>query len=250
MQNSRVSPRHRTATENDNANHVRPSDDTSEHIDAIADAFERRVAGVAFFKTLNADNPRTGNTFRQPQSKRPSDTPVEQTSGHRASSAHESEAHSQTRLNRSITPQAQPGDNPLARGLLRNRQQSDHGIFAEDDALTRPPDVTHTSEHGPGFEPDDSANSRMAAYRSESRRERHAGVMRTPDWLMDMQRNLNSRRESNVVSSSEPSINVTIGRVEVRAVHTESETRQVKRDQPVGIMSLEDYLKQRDRRPS
>jgi len=41
-------------------------------------------------------------------------------------------------------------------------------------------------------------------------------------------------------------INVTIGRVEVRAVHTEAPKNARHSNKPAGVMTLDDYLKKRE----
>jgi hypothetical protein len=78
------------------------------------------------------------------------------------------------------------------------------------------------------------------------------GLLQLPGWLTDMQADLRSRwqESSSPVSSSapEPVINVTIGRVEVRAMQPQIHSGPKTRPQLSGIMSLDDYLKQRENR--
>ena len=72
------------------------------------------------------------------------------------------------------------------------------------------------------------------------------GSLQIPDWITVMQTNLNNRwREINAKSQAEPVINVTIGRVEVRAINTEQVKPSAAQGKPKGVLSLEDYLKQR-----
>ena len=62
-----------------------------------------------------------------------------------------------------------------------------------------------------------------------------------------MQTDLNSRwREINAQSQSEPVVNVTIGRIEVRAHNAEPVKSPVVQGKPKGMLSLDDYLKQRE----
>lgn len=76
-----------------------------------------------------------------------------------------------------------------------------------------------------------------------------AGVLQTPAWLAATQAELHNRRQKNTPQSgSEPVINVSIGRVEVRAVQTKSATKPKNSQKTSGIMSLDDYLKQRENR--
>lgn len=76
-----------------------------------------------------------------------------------------------------------------------------------------------------------------------------AGELQTPDWLAELRSGLQQRWQTqNQVANVEPVINVTIGRVDVRAV-TENTAPQVNtRKKPVSTMTLESYLEQRDRR--
>jgi hypothetical protein len=73
------------------------------------------------------------------------------------------------------------------------------------------------------------------------------GALQIPDWLTAMQTNLNNKwREINAKYQSEPVINVTIGRVEVRAINTEPAKPGTTSNKPRGVLSLDDYLKQRE----
>ncbi|MGO1500971.1 MAG: hypothetical protein ACTHWH_06765 [Marinobacter sp.] len=88
---------------------------------------------------------------------------------------------------------------------------------------------------------------------SEPHEPRHqpeqVGSLQIPDWLADIQTELHSRwREINSREESEPVVNVTIGRVEVRAVQDKPAKQAKARKRPSGVMTLEAYLKQRDRR--
>ena len=68
-----------------------------------------------------------------------------------------------------------------------------------------------------------------------------------PSWLTDMESRFNQQAQQQE-ANSEPVINVTIGRVEVRAVHTEAQKNARHSKKPTGVMTLEDYLKQREGR--
>lgn len=71
-----------------------------------------------------------------------------------------------------------------------------------------------------------------------------SGLLETPAWLTALQTQFQQRgADKRRVAEPEPVIHVTIGRVEVRAVQAESAARRQKK--PTGVMSLEDYLKQR-----
>ncbi len=76
-----------------------------------------------------------------------------------------------------------------------------------------------------------------------------AGLLELPGWLKELQADLQNRwREASPQAQPEPVINVTIGRVEVRAMQAKAENRPKARPQPSGVMSLDEYLKQRDSR--
>ena len=74
------------------------------------------------------------------------------------------------------------------------------------------------------------------------------GLLQTPNWLTELQSEVsNGWRDMNTQAEPEPVVNVTIGRVEVRAVQAESEKQPETRKKPSGVLSLEDYLEQRNR---
>lgn len=75
------------------------------------------------------------------------------------------------------------------------------------------------------------------------------GALQIPDWLGDIQAGFHNRwRELDQQVESEPVVNVTIGRVEVRAVQEKHAKPAQARKGPSGVMSLDAYLKQRNRR--
>ncbi|MGZ8158731.1 MAG: hypothetical protein ACXWT4_07970 [Methylobacter sp.] len=74
------------------------------------------------------------------------------------------------------------------------------------------------------------------------------GAFQIPGWLTELQTELTGRwREINTKSQAEPVpvINVTIGRVEVRAINTEPPKPTPAQGKPKGVLSLDDYLKLR-----
>jgi hypothetical protein len=76
-----------------------------------------------------------------------------------------------------------------------------------------------------------------------------AALLQPPAWLASVQADLQNRRQqSSPQSGSEPIINITIGRIEIRAVQSKSATMPKSSQKPSGIMSLDDYLKQRENR--
>jgi len=69
--------------------------------------------------------------------------------------------------------------------------------------------------------------------------------LETPSWLPEIESQIN-RRLQEIEAKAEPVVNVTIGRVEVRAVQSEAPKQAKEKTKPTGVMSLDDYLKQRD----
>ena len=78
----------------------------------------------------------------------------------------------------------------------------------------------------------------------------NSGLLKAPDWLNQIQAELQDRWQAlNLQAQAEPVINVTIGRVEVRAVQVDSpQPPRKKSTSSNSIMTLDSYLKQRDRR--
>ncbi len=68
----------------------------------------------------------------------------------------------------------------------------------------------------------------------------------TPFWLDEVRSRL-GKIQQDQESSAEPVVNVTIGRIEVRAVNADKKRQSPDRKRPTGVMSLNDYLKRRDR---
>ena len=89
----------------------------------------------------------------------------------------------------------------------------------------------------------------VTASRSEQRQAKQDGLLLVPNWLTAMQVDLNNRwQEMNSKEEVEPVVNVTIGRVEVRAVQSNPVKQPKTANKPSGVMSLDDYLKQREHR--
>lgn len=63
-----------------------------------------------------------------------------------------------------------------------------------------------------------------------------------PSWLSEIETRFNSQLKDKE-TKTEPVINVTIGRVEVRAVQTDSAKKANRTKKPTGVMPLEEYRK-------
>lgn len=97
------------------------------------------------------------------------------------------------------------------------------------------------------------ASSRQAA-REEDRSPKDRvntlhSQLEPPSWLLDMESQFSLHSQQKAMKA-EPVINVTIGRVEVRAVQTETPRITQHTKKPTGVMTLDDYLKRREERGS
>jgi hypothetical protein len=73
------------------------------------------------------------------------------------------------------------------------------------------------------------------------------GLLQTPGWVSQIRAELEHRwQASDSSAATDPIVNVTIGRVEVRATQAENPGKSERPKKPTGVMSLDDYLKQRD----
>jgi hypothetical protein len=73
------------------------------------------------------------------------------------------------------------------------------------------------------------------------------GALQIPDWLKDWQTERYARlQEANTHTQTDSVINVTIGRVEVRATSSERQKASSVQTKPKGVLSLDEYLKQRE----
>jgi hypothetical protein len=68
-----------------------------------------------------------------------------------------------------------------------------------------------------------------------------------PSWLAEIENRFNTPLQDKEVKT-EPVINVTIGRVEVRAVQAEAARKTRHAKKPTGVMPLDEYLKKREDR--
>jgi len=71
--------------------------------------------------------------------------------------------------------------------------------------------------------------------------------LQAPSWLPEIENRFNTHLKDNE-TKIEPVINVTIGRVEVRAVQAEAPQKTRYAKKPIGVMPLDEYLKKRDDR--
>ena len=147
-----------------------------------------------------------------------------------------------------------------SREFLSSKPPTDRQLSLSDDINQRIQTILHRLNNQPSQGLDDQranesqrkqASSNIEAQRTEDRAGPdeliQSGLLQIPGWLTEMQADLNERwREMN--TRAEPMVNVTIGRVEVRATQKDSVKQLKTRNKPSGVMSLDDYLKQRENR--
>lgn len=105
------------------------------------------------------------------------------------------------------------------------------------DAVTAQPERAPVSNRQATREENNfSEDNRIASNQSQ---------LEPPSWFSDMASQLKQGLQEKE-SKTEPVINVTIGRVEVRAVQTEPSKNARQTKKVTGVMTLEDYLKRRE----
>ena len=143
------------------------------------------------------------------------------------------------------------GRQPL--GDSRDQLPGSRELSAAGDAVEPVPTAAHAPAHAdppapvsrqrPAVTMQDPENGR----RSEEREP--PGALQTPEWAAEVQAMLRERQGApRPPAESEPTVSVTIGRIDIRAVRKENRQRTGQVTAPSRIMSLDDYLKKRDGR--
>jgi hypothetical protein len=106
-----------------------------------------------------------------------------------------------------------------------------------------------TPESIPGATLSGKISSRNTETRPAAQNPQQTGLLHTPDWVAEVKYQL-QRRFGALDSRAEPEpvVNVTIGRVEIKAVPGDAQKQPVAADQPGSVMSLDEYLKKRSGR--
>jgi len=94
-------------------------------------------------------------------------------------------------------------------------------------------------------ESDRQADRKEGTPYGERDNEHRDGRLETPSWLPDIGPQFNQRPQASE-TKAEPVINVTIGRIEVRAIKPETTKNISRPTTPSGVMTLDEYLKQRE----
>jgi hypothetical protein len=145
-----------------------------------------------------------------------------------------------------VRPTEHPETNNLPRPIIT---KPDHADVPEKDQTVRPLSSTILFDEPEKVGPSASDQEQQQAIASTDRDMPWSGSLEPPSWLSEMQTEFNQRwNELNRRSEPEPVINVTIGRVEVRAVQVDTPKQTKRQKKPSGVMSLDEYLNQRERR--
>ncbi len=106
-------------------------------------------------------------------------------------------------------------------------------------------DVTHSPEVMPATEPPASAvESQPDSGSDHLQQSEKQHQLEVPAWLSEMTARLNSHSQQHE-AKTEPVINVTIGRVEVRAIQSETVKSASPPKRASGVMTLDEYLQRR-----
>lgn len=250
-QQARASARQRSATVNGSADPGRSPDAVNRPVNTISDMLERLVPGTPLAGTVDAGSIQIGHPSSPASSEQRAAPTAERADRNGVSNGTDLKPRYQAMPHRSDAAQPLRAGNASSPGARQHNALPNSGAITNGNPMTHPAGFADAIEQTGDFGPDRSVEYRSPASRAEHPHGLHSGVMRTPDWLTRMQRELGSRRrETNTATRPEASINVSIGRVEVRAVHAGAEKQSAGRDRPAGIMSLDDYLKQRDGKQS
>jgi hypothetical protein len=145
-----------------------------------------------------------------------------------------------------VRPAEHAETNNLDRSVVTRPDNDDD---AEKDRAAQPLLVAPLFDVSEKVGSSDTDQARQYTFASDNRDISRDGSLEPPTWFSDMQAEFNRRwSELNSKSEAEPVINVTIGRVEVRAVQADAPKKAKRQKKPSGVMSLDEYLNQRERR--
>lgn len=139
----------------------------------------------------------------------------------------------------------------LHRLQVRPKEQAVMPTFSERITVIEQESLPHPPEARSVLQTEDEPTRQISRPASSPLSSRSAGLLELPGWLNGLQAELQNLREGASAAPQaqpEPVINVTIGRVEVRAVQAMTAQRAQRSPKPSGIMSLDEYLKQRENR--
>lgn len=140
----------------------------------------------------------------------------------------------------------QLADPPMLSATEPAPNERGHG---QDERLTAPP-VENTSRLDVATSPEVvtpavNAHAESKQPNDNPRQGEPHRQLEAPIWLSEVAAQLNPHSQQNE-AKAEPVINVTIGRVDVRAVPAETEKNRQTSKKPTGVMTLNEYLKRRE----
>ena len=239
-----IAPRHPTNADNLNQSISHLTDNENELISALILPREPKFITQETTNFINKKKEQT--EFAQKTELSPETT--DQSHSQVLSPGDELNQRIQTILFRLNSQQPQRTDKPLLSEPRQHSATSSTAVVFDKNQLTGSGEFHIKPEEIFGFEQQNSAQKQNIGNRATQREIHQTGSLQAPDWLTKMQSDLNSRwREMNTQGKSEPVVNVTIGRVEVRADHEEPVKQNNPQNKPSGIMSLDDYLNQRNK---
>ena len=139
----------------------------------------------------------------------------------------------------------------LHRLHVRPKEQAVMSTFSERITVIEQERLPHPPEAKSVLQTENKPERQISRSASSPLSSRSAGLLELPGWLNGLQAELQNLREgASAAPQAQPErvINVTIGRVEVRAVQATTAQRAQRSLKPSGIMSLDEYLKQRENR--
>ncbi len=177
---------------------------------------------------------------------------AEHSINHHTSIAHATDPGLQTARQDLNRVHDQSGDNPPFTENPPGRRSSDATTGDNSDLAGRYVEKLVMTGQTPGTDHADSLENNSPGNRPGQPETGQSGILQSPPWLNDMWSDFANRyREIKTRSDSRPEVNVSIGSVVIKAIQTEPEkpvNTTKDQDRPGGIMSLDDYLKQRDAR--
>ena len=245
---SQIPPHRRTEADSNTAVADVSTEHVNEHINALTHAVERPAPEAPIFSPRYESRPQNPDRTVTAQNEEQSSPVTERSDGDSLTASDVLNLRFQTVLHRYNNQQPQPADSASTASSRQGTDLSSAATVTSDSAISSAGEPPYMPGQFGSIEQGDSVKKLSTVNRPERQDAFHNGVLMTPDWLTEMQHDLNNRwREMKSGTESEQVVNVTIGRVEVRAIHKDSVKQTETRDKPVGIMSLGDYLQQRDR---
>jgi len=151
----------------------------------------------------------------------------------------------QTILHRLNSQQSQQFDQTSATELQQDNSVSNNVLTGSEELSVKSEQTLDFDQKGQVTE---NLANRSEQWSNQHEESHQSGLLQIPDWLTQIQSELNQRqKEINTLKNSDSVVNVTIGRVEVRAVQADNPKPSKSQNKPSGIMTLDNYLKQRDK---